>query len=103
MKIMKKKTRRAIRKSVRKLANKHGREIAVGLIGSIASALATLANTEAPGSGGKSNLAKMSKDISKTLNSDRGSKLTKLTGRAKGRSAKRRKSPEQEELSRSPM
>jgi hypothetical protein len=100
MKIMKKKTRRAIRKSVSKMIDKHGREIAVGLVGSIASALATLASTEGPGNDGKSNLTKLSKRISKTLAGD-GPKLPKLAGIKSGRkSVKRAKPLEREDLSR---
>ena len=101
MKIMKKKTRKAIRKSVSKMVNKHGREIAAGLVGSIASALATLASTEAPDNGGKSNLTKMSKKLSKTLVGDNGPKLSKLTGIAKRsrKSAKRARPLESEGVS----
>jgi hypothetical protein len=68
MKLMKKKTRKAISKSVGKVIHKHGPAIASGLAGSIASTLATLAGTEAPGSKGKkSNLAKVSEDVSEKL------------------------------------
>ena len=69
MKLMTKKTRKAIRKSVGKVIRKQGPVIAAGLAGSIASTLATLAGTEAPGSKGKSNLAKLSEDVSDKLTS----------------------------------
>ena len=82
MKIMKKKTRRAINKTMRKMINRHGREIAAGLVGSIASALATLAATEAPNADGRSNLTKMSKKISKTV-TDKGRSLSARAGMAK--------------------
>jgi len=68
MKLMKKKTRKAISKSVGKVIHKHGPAIAAGLAGSIASTLATLAGTDAPGSKGKkSNLARLSEDVSDKL------------------------------------
>jgi hypothetical protein len=68
MRLVKKKTRKAISKSVGKVIQKHGPAIAAGLAGGIASTLATLAGTEAPGSKGKkSNLAKLSDDISERL------------------------------------
>ena len=66
--LIKNKTRKAIRKGVEKVINKHGPQIAAGLAGGIASTLATLAGTEAPGSKGKkSNLAKLSEDVSEKL------------------------------------
>jgi hypothetical protein len=58
MKLIKRKTRKAIQKAVRKAMKKHGKAIMAGLVTSIASSLATLAKAEAPGSGGKSHLAK---------------------------------------------
>lgn len=68
MKIVNRKTRKAIRKSVGKVIKKHGPEMAAGLAGGIASTLATLAGTEAPGTKGrKSNLAALSKKVSKKV------------------------------------
>jgi hypothetical protein len=67
MKLVSRKTRKAIRKSVSKVIRKQGPVIAAGLVGSIASTLATLAKTEAPESRGKSNLAKLSEDVSDKL------------------------------------
>jgi hypothetical protein len=68
MKVMKRKTRKAITKSVRKAIKKHGPQIAAGLAGGIASTLATLANTDAPGTKGrKSNLAALSQKVSDSL------------------------------------
>jgi hypothetical protein len=71
MKIVNRKTQKAIRKSVKKIIKKHGPKIAAGLAASIASTLATLASTSAPGSKGrKSNLAHVSDKVSKMLSSD---------------------------------
>jgi len=65
VKLVSRKTRKAIRKTVRKAISKHGPEIAAGLVGGVASAIAALASTDAPGtSGRKSNLGKMSEDVS---------------------------------------
>lgn len=49
MKLVNRKTRKAIRKSLKKVVKKHGPEIVAGLAGVIASTLATLASTDAPG------------------------------------------------------
>src|SRR4051812_34846439 len=63
MKLVKKKTRKAISKRIGKVIHKHAPVIAAGLAGSIASTLATLAGTDAPGSKGKkSNLTKLSEE-----------------------------------------
>ena len=59
MKLVKRKTRKAIEKSVRKAMKRHGPAIVAALAGGLASSLATLANTDAPNKGGKSNLADM--------------------------------------------
>ena len=68
MKVIKRKTRKAITKSVRKAIKKHGPQIAAGLAGGIASTLATLANTDAPGTKRrKSNLAALSQKVSDSL------------------------------------
>ena len=64
MKLVSGKTRKAIRKSVRKVIRKHGPHIAAGLAGGIASRLATLANTEAPGSKGKNRTFETLEDVS---------------------------------------
>jgi hypothetical protein len=70
MKLIDRKTRKAIRKGVnkalkssgmKKALKRHGPEIAAGLAGSLVSTLATLASTTAPGTKGKrSNLARLS-------------------------------------------
>ena len=88
MKLVSKKTRKAIRKSVSKVIRKQGPAIAAGLVGSIASTLATLANTEAPESKGKSNLAKLSEDVSDKLT---GSTDERIRGGSSDESAKRKK------------
>ena len=89
MKLVKKKTRKAISKSVGKVIHKHGPAIAAGLAGSIASTLATLAGTEAPGSKGKkSNLAKLSEDVSEKLT---GSTDEQIRGNWSDESTKKKK------------
>jgi hypothetical protein len=81
MKIVNRKTRKAIRKSVNKVLKKHGPKFAAGLAGSIASALATLASTQAPGGKGtKSNLAAMSERVTDAMTGE---------SHTKGRSAKK--------------
>lgn len=68
MTLMNRKTRKAIRRSVRKVIRKHGPEIIAGLAGAMASAVATLASTEAAGTGGKrSNLGKLSDKVAGAL------------------------------------
>jgi NH3-dependent NAD+ synthetase len=91
MKLANRKTRKAIRKSVRKVIKKHGPEAVAGLAGGLASALATLASTDAPGTKGKkSNLAKLSQQVSTALAGDDSKKSRKRTAnktrnqRAKG-------------------
>jgi hypothetical protein len=59
MKLVNRKTRKAIEKSVRKAMKKHGPALMAGLASGLASTLATLAKTEAPGKRGKSNLARV--------------------------------------------
>lgn len=91
MMIVKRKTSKAIRKSVNRVIKKHGPRIAAGLAGGIASALATLASTEAPGrKGRKSNLGALSQQVTDALAGDvssesrkkgRASKHTKKSGR----------------------
>jgi hypothetical protein len=68
VKLLKRKTRKALRKSINKIAKKHGSKIAVGLMGSLASTLATLASTDAPGGHGKrSNLDELSRRLSEAM------------------------------------
>lgn len=56
MKLVSKKTKKAIAKSVRKALKKHGPALAAAIVGSLASTVATLASTEAPRTRGKWNL-----------------------------------------------
>lgn len=56
MKLVKKKTKKAIEKSVRKALKRHGPALVAAVTGSLASAIATLAKTESPDKPGKSNL-----------------------------------------------
>ena len=68
MKLLKRKTRKAFRKSINKIAKKHGSKIAMGLVGSLASTLATLATTDAPrGHGKRSNLDELSRRLSEAM------------------------------------
>ena len=57
MKLVNRKTKKAIEKSVRKAMMKHGPALVAGLASALASTIATLAKTEAPDARGKSNLA----------------------------------------------
>lgn len=59
MKLVDKKTRKAIEKSVRKAMRKHGPALVAALASGLVSSLATLANTEAPRKRGKSNLEEL--------------------------------------------
>jgi hypothetical protein len=77
MKIIDRKTRKAIRKSLRRSLRTHGPVIAAGLVGGVASTLATLASTEAPGTGGKSNLSKFAEKVQGALSGRDDSKLYK--------------------------
>ena len=67
MKLVKRKTRKAIEKSVRKAMKKHGPAIVAALAGGLASSIATLAQTDAPGKHGKSNLADMAERAEESL------------------------------------
>jgi len=57
MKLVNRKTRKAIEKSVRKAMKKHGPALMASLASGLASSIATLATTKEPGKRGKSNLA----------------------------------------------
>jgi hypothetical protein len=67
VKLINRKTQKAIRKSVRKAMRKHGAALVAGLVSGVASSLATLANTEAPGAHGKSNLANIAGRVEHAL------------------------------------
>jgi hypothetical protein len=56
MKLVNRKTRKAIEKSVRKALKKHGPALLAAVAGSLVSSIATLAGTEATGKPGKSKL-----------------------------------------------
>jgi hypothetical protein len=97
MKLMKRKTRKAIQKSVRKVIKRHGSEAAAGLAGGVASALATLASTDAPGTKGKkSNLGKLSQQVSQALAGDDRKKSRKRAAKKAGNKRMKRdeESPE---------
>ena len=59
MKLVNRKTRKAIEKSVRKAMKKHGPKLVAALAGSLATSIATLASTESADAPGKSNLGAM--------------------------------------------
>ena len=59
MKLVNRKTRKAIEKSVRKAMKRHGPAMIAGLASGLAATIATLGKTEAPHGHGKSNLADM--------------------------------------------
>jgi len=98
MKLVKRKTRKAIQKSLRKAIKRHGPKIAAGLAGGIASALATLASTESPDRGKKSNLAALSEKLSDTVTgkdrNDSGSRAG--SPKSKGKHARKRRTQAEE-------
>lgn len=61
MKLINRKTRKAIKKSLAKAVRKHGSKIATGLVAGLASSVATYASTEEGGSGGKRKKGKKGK------------------------------------------
>jgi hypothetical protein len=68
VKLMNRRTRKAIRKSLRKVMRKHGPEIITGLAAAAASAIATLASTDAAETEGrKSNLGRLSDKVAGAL------------------------------------
>ncbi len=101
MKLMNRKTRKAIRKTVNKVIRKQGSKIAAGLAGGLASTLATLASTESPhGKGKKSNLAELSERISDAVAGKGRKKLRKQKaskGKARRTSKPGRRAQELEE------
>jgi len=95
MKILTRKTRKAIRKSVGKVVKKHGPEILAGLAGGISSTLATLASTDGD-TNGQSRLTNLSKKVSTLWAGENGRKSerqyesTSGTGKKKGKSSTKR-------------
>ena len=67
MKLVDRKTQKAIEKSVRKAMRKHGQTIVAGLASALVSSIATLASTQAPGKHGKSNLADLAERAEESL------------------------------------
>ena len=63
MKLITRKTRKAIRKNLKKAINKHGPAIAAGLVGGLASTLATLASNDELVNDGKSRVGKLSDKV----------------------------------------
>jgi hypothetical protein len=76
VKLIDKKTRKAINKTVRKAMKKHGAALMAGLASGVASSLATLAKAEAPGTGGRSHLAAIVGRVEEAL-TDQGQKRKK--------------------------
>ena len=86
MKLINRKTRKAIDKSVRKALKRHGPALIAGLASGLASSLATLSKTEAPGTDGKSNLAMMAERLEEALTTgDQDKKQKKHHGKKKHR------------------
>ncbi len=67
MKLVNKKTRKSIKKIVRKAMKKNGPALMTGLASAFVSSLATLAQTQAPGKRGKSNLADLVDRVQDTV------------------------------------
>jgi len=67
MKLVDRRTQKAIEKSVRKAMRKHGPTIVAGLATALVSSIATLASTQAPGKHGKSNLADLAERAEESL------------------------------------
>ena len=82
MKLVNRKTKKAIEKSVRKAFKKHGPALIAGLVSSLAATVATLAKTEAPDGHGKSNLGDMAEQVTASLT---GGKRSHRHGREKKR------------------
>ena len=77
MKIVNRKTRKAIEKTLRKAIKKHGPALAAGLASGIASSLATLASTDAPDNSGKSNLKRLAEKVQGAFKDDVGKNTRK--------------------------
>ena len=67
MKLVNRKTRKKIEKTVRKAMKKHGDAIVASIASGLASSVATLAKTESPRKPGKSNLTDMTERAKKSL------------------------------------
>jgi hypothetical protein len=93
MKLVNRKTRKAIEKSVRKAMKKHGPALMATLASSLASSIATLASTTAPGKRDKSNLA----DIIERAEDSAAGKSRKKSKPRKGE--KKRRTPPADEVS----
>jgi hypothetical protein len=82
MKLVNRKTKKAIEKSVRKAMKKHGPALLAGLASGLAATIASLAKTEAPQGHGKSNLADIVEQAKDSLT---GEKKSHRQGREKKR------------------
>jgi hypothetical protein len=67
MKLVNRKTRKAIEKTVRKALKRQGPALVAAVASGLASSLATLAKTEAPGKDGKSNLANIAERVAEAM------------------------------------
>ena len=74
MKLVNRKTRKVIQKSIRKAMKKHGRVLMASLASALASSVATLANTDAPAKHGRSNLGNILEQTKKSLSQNGGKK-----------------------------
>jgi hypothetical protein len=81
MKLISRKTRKAIEKSVRKALKKAGPALVAAIVSSVGSAVATLATTESPEKPGESNLKAMTDRAKKTVVEPGGKKARKRQAR----------------------
>jgi type VI protein secretion system component VasK len=88
MKLMNRKTRKAIRKDLKKAINKHGPAIAAGLVGGIASTLATLANNDELGNDAKSKVSKLSEKVRRVVGHEDSRKRSSTKSKAAKRTGK---------------
>jgi hypothetical protein len=89
MKLLNKKTQKAIEKSVRKALRQHGPKLVAAIAGSLASTLATLAATESADKPGKSNLSDVVNRAKKAVKASGGDD-TKGRGRQNSRESRGR-------------
>ena len=87
MKLVGRKTRKAIEKSVKKALKRHGPAIVAALAGGLASAIATSASTETPGKRGKSNLADVVDRATAAITGTKDKKSSRRPARRESRQA----------------
>ena len=89
MKLVNKRTRKAINKTVRKALRKNGPAIMAGLASAIAASLATLAEAEEPGKGGKSKLLDLAERVKETVGGDHKKAMRKAEKKRERQEAQR--------------